>query len=217
MSSNQYKKTKGFTLIELMIVVSIVAMISAVVLSNMPLYKGNILIDREAGNLTLALRKAQQYSIAVRKFDATISSIPGACNGNLYLSQFPAYGIVLDMAQPSKYFMYADPDCDKKSDTYTNDLIETTTLENRVFVEDICINIDSIPPYTCSSGGTIGSAEIWSVRPGPTIEFRIYGTGGNSISPFPQSLKVFLRVSDGGRRSVTIRNSGQVSIQHESI
>jgi prepilin-type N-terminal cleavage/methylation domain-containing protein len=218
--TTNYKPKTGFTLIELMIVVAIVAIVSSVVFSNMPLYKGTIALDREAGTMALTLRKAQQYSVAVRKFDDTITTIPAGCNEDLYKVRFPAYGVHLNLGSPSTYTIYADPDCDGVSNSYptagsNGDLIETISLGNRITIDDICINID--PPLTseCASlTGNFDQADIWYVRPGPQIVFTLY-KGGAVVPPPPTSLEIVLKLPEGNRRSVIARTTGQVSVQHK--
>lgn len=207
---------KGFTLIELLVVVSIVSIVAAMVLSNMPLYKGNIALDREAGRFALMLRKAQQYSISVRRFQDTIATIPSGCNGNLYKAQFPAYGVTASLISTTTYSIFADPDCDNLSNTYAGDLIESSNIENRMYVADICTDIDVAIPQCASTGAGYTKADIWYIRPGPKIVLTLYNSGGPmTITPAPQNLKVVLTLPGGGKRSIAVRTSGQVSIKHE--
>ncbi len=204
---------KGFTLIELIVVVGIVALIASIALANFPSFRGRLALDREAGKIALAFRTAQQYSSGVRRFEGQTFTEPLSvelqkCSG-LYEAQFPAYSMTVSTqtdADRKSYSIYADPDCDRISESFPNDLIETTALENNLRIDDICINIDSAAP-TCG----VAKLDVWYVRPNPTLLLTV----NNVFDPNQQSAKIILKAEDGSKKSVVVRKTGQVSIQNE--
>lgn len=196
---------KGFTLIEMVIMVGIVALIAALALANFPSFRGRLALDRESGKLSLALRKAQQYSSGVKRFNTDITD-PGAC-GALDKAQYPAYSVTISTAAPKEYDIYADPDCDRISGTFAGDLIESFIMEGGVSIKQICINIDAGGGCTEAS-----SLDVWYIRPSPSLQLTIDGVP----SPTIQSAKIVLGVEDGSRKSVIVRKTGQVSVQNEN-
>ncbi len=194
----------GFTLIEILVVVGIVALVAATILANLPNFKGMTALQQEEGNMSFAFRKAEQYAIAVRRFDTTFSSPQGSCT-QLYQSQFPAYGISFTIAQPTQYGLYADPNCTRGAAIPQNQ-IESYTLSNGIFIKDICVDIDNVSP-SCNKSGI----DVWYVRPGPAIFFNVTPLDGLTH----QSAKIILSLPTGAKKSVVVRASGQVSFQDE--
>ena len=197
---------RGFTLIELVVVIGIIAMISTMALANFPSFRGRLSLDREAGKMALALRKAQQYSSGVRRFEGAISGSDITACGGSYAAQYPAYSVTVSTAAPIAYTIFADPDCDNISDTHADDLIEITQLENGVRILDICTNVDS-PTPTCG----LSKLDIWYVRPNPTPFLTI----DNVPNSDEQSAKMIVGLEDGSRKSIVVRKTGQISVQNE--
>lgn len=208
---------KGFTLVELIVVVGIVALISSVTLINFPSFRGKLIVDREVGKIGVALRKAQQYSSGVRRFEETLSTNPDPinCKKGLYEAQYPAYGLSVSMSNPKKYYIYADPNCDRISANYSSglytDLVETNLLEQGISIQDICINIDSSSTCSSTNGGVPSSLDVWYVRPNPTLIITVDGAPDATI----QSAKIIIKGEDGSKKSVTVRKTGQISVQNE--
>lgn len=197
---------RGFTLIELVVVVGIIALISTMALANFPSFRGRLSLDREVGKLALTLRKAQQYSSGVKRFEGIITATDiAACDGS-YAAQYPAYSVTVDVGAPTAYVVFADPDCDKISDTHEDDLIEMNQLENGVQVLDICINVDS-PTPTCG----LATLDIWYMRPNPTPLLTVDAMPSSD----EQNAKIIVGLDDGSRKSIVIRKTGQISIQNE--
>ena len=212
------KLLTGFTLVELIVVVGIVALIASMALANFPSFKGRLSVDREASKIGLALRKAQQYSSGVRRFEETFitNPSPATCTKGLYEAQFPAYGLAVSMIAPKEYDIYADPDCDRKSASYPSpadptDLVEAISLESGTSIFDICVNIDSQIP-TCSEDG-VESLDVWYIRPSPTLSLTV--NGERDVSQQYQSAKIVIKGADGSKKSIVIRKTGQISIQNE--
>ena len=207
----------GFTLVEMMVALSVAALISGVILADFGKFRTVLALSREAGVLGLTVRKAQQYAVAVRRFEG--DGDPSACEaaGSLRSeSEFPAYGVTFsldDTSSRGKYGLYADPNCNRIAGDYANDLIENIKLGNGIQVDEICTNIDSPADIDCE----FTAFTAWYLRQGTgsrdtmVLSFQ-KGTG----EPIQRSnAKIILTAPDLSRKSVIIRTTGQISIQNE--
>jgi len=138
---NQIKPTKsggGFTLIELVVVTSIIVLITALILPNYRAGDQQLSLQRAVHKLTQDLRRAQEMALSSQEFD----------------NQTPAgYGIYFDKNQPTKYILFADIDGDGQ---YFNpdpeEMVEEITLEGQAIISDLSpetlstLNIVFVPP-----------------------------------------------------------------------
>lgn len=185
---------RGFTLIEVVVVIGVIAFMATITLINFPEFSERVGTEQEAGKLALALRKAQSYALAVREFQPD-SDI------------FPPYGVNVSLGNPLQYVIFGDPNGTSRFEDFLNETIETIRVEKRVFVYSICGNSQSLPQGSCS----LSSADIVYVRPAPTIILTGVDSG---ISALYNDIKVVLRNSDGSiERNVIIWSTGQISIE----
>src|SRR3989338_7906144 len=68
----------GFTLVELVVVIGIMALISAVAIANFPSFRDSIAVNKESGKVAVALRNAQSFSLGVQQF-ASFTGPQGSC------------------------------------------------------------------------------------------------------------------------------------------
>ena len=210
-------KWRAFTLIELVIVVGIVSLLAATIIANFPRLRGSIALERESGQIALAIRKAQQFSSGVRRFEKETFTAPlGAgfesCEG-VFEAQFPAFGVVFQLGS-GEYGLYADPNCNREAGDYVSgsitDLEEGFTMQSAA-ISDICVDID-----TANAECGIPELAVWYIRPGLSIRpgiFILYGDKNNRIEA--SSARIVIRSVDGLTRSVVIRTTGQISVQPE--
>lgn len=185
---------KGFTLIEVAIVIGVMAVIATITLVNFPKFSERVGIEQEAGKLALALRKAQSYALAVREFQ------PGS-------GIFPSYGVSVSLNNPLQYIIFGDPNGSNRFESFLGETVETVNVEKRVSVFNICGNSQSIPQGSCS----LSSADIVYIRPTPTIMLTGVDSG---ISALYNDIKVVLRNSDGSiEKNVIMWSTGQISVE----
>lgn len=185
---------KGFTLIEVVVVIGVVAFIATITLVSFPEFAERVGIEQEAGKLALALRKAQSYALAVREFQSS-SGI------------FPAYGVNVSLSNPLQYVIFGDPNGSNVFESFLGEAVETVHIEKRVSVYRICGNSQSIPQGSCS----LSSADMVYIRPVPTINLTGVESG---ISSLYNDIKVVLRSADGSiEKNVIIWSTGQISIE----
>ena len=187
-------RARGFTLIEVVVVVGVMALIASATLFNFPQFSRRIQIEQEAGKLALSVRKAQAYSIAVREFSAGSGVFPG-------------YGVYVSTANPNGYVIFGDPNKTSRYDASLGESVETVNFASRVKIAQICGNSQLVPPGPC----TLSSADIFYIRPGPDSTFTGVDSGLPSIY---SDIKIILSSEDAAlSKSVVIWPTGQVSIQ----
>jgi len=127
-TSALFKEDKGFTLIELMVVMAIISIMTAVVLAN---YRGGnqqLALDRSANKLAQDIRRAQDMAMSPRE----------ECGGD------PAfhggYGIQLKGNEPSRYLLLADCNDDKNLDSGDDEVLEQINFEPGVEIVALTSN-----------------------------------------------------------------------------
>ena len=184
----------GFTLIEVVVVIGVMAVIATITLISFPQFSERVGIEQEAGKLALATRRAQSYALAVREFQ------PGS-------GLFPAYGVNVSMSNPLQYVVFGDPNATNRFESFLSEAVETVAVEKRVSISQICGNSQSIPQGSCA----LSSADIVYVRPTPIIVLTGVDSG---ISTLYNDIKVVLRNSEGSiEKNVIIWSTGQISIE----
>lgn len=199
------RRALGFTLIELVVVIGVMAVISSLMLANFPRLNKQIAVEREAGKLALALRKAQSYALAVREFNPAFTDYPFCDDPTKQPVKFPGYGLFLGVADPSHYFIYGDVNCSKYYEPLPwEEIMETVNIEGKVLITKI-IGFDA---GSCFSGcDDLNELSILYVRPGPAIWIRGDWTDYNYV-------EIVLSSSDGQvQKKVVARSTGQVSIE----
>src|SRR3989338_11714059 len=71
------RAARGFTLIEMLVVIAVMAIVTGVMLANNGRFGGQVLLQNLAYDIALTLRHAQVYGISVLRFEATASYAPG--------------------------------------------------------------------------------------------------------------------------------------------
>jgi len=227
----QYKKThknKGFTLVEIILVVAIFALLTAITIYNYGNFNSNIIMTNLAYEVALEVRQAQVYSLSVRASDAVVPSDPRAQFKN-------RFGIYLGLggSNDESLIFFADANkngvCDLDSvqclnnvcsDSATDECDHMITLTRGITFDKICVGSVADPVVlNDGGGGTPGECEVGvdSVtelnvtfeRPNP--DALILGDGSSY-----DNVGIVLTSQHGSKRAVVIRKSGQISVEHIS-
>jgi len=87
------RRTFGFTLVEMLVVIGIFSIMTAVALANLPAFRSQVTLDLVAQEVALAVRQAQVFTTGTRGLPTNYS--------------FPSYGIYLDI-RPSGASVFGD-------------------------------------------------------------------------------------------------------------
>ena len=86
-------KSLGFSLIEMLVVISIFVIVTGIVLVNLPAFRDKSSLDLVAQEIALTIRQAQVFGIGTRAFGA---------------NAYPSHGIYLDPNQRQQFILFAD-------------------------------------------------------------------------------------------------------------
>lgn len=183
------KFSAGFTTIEIVVILAIISVISTLVLVSFTGLNEGGAVNRSARELALALRRAQNMSLAV-------TQVPTSAG----LRNAPAVGLKLDRNNPNSYFLFADLLQDGKYSAADDAKIGA----DEVFPRGIKINL-----ITGGSGVSFPVAHIIFAAPEATVT--LSDGSGTTIG---NVIEVEIITASGlQKKTVTARTSGQISIR----
>ena len=194
MPSNKVRKvdSRGFSLVELLVTISILVVITSIVLVNQNRFGGNIMLSNLAYQAALTIRQAQTYGLAVREAGAGTGNFSGA------------YGVHFSSANLTQLIVFVDSDgSGKYTDASENVVISNISGANRI--ASFC---GTLAGGTQKCNPEITSLDVLFRRPDPDaiIKSDIVGdTYGSALITFisPQGLT----------RNVYVAVTGQISVQ----
>lgn len=206
----QHKKTsstKGFTLLEMLTVLAIFSILTAVVLFNHGRFTNETILTNMAYEMALSIREAQIYGVSVRGESVDFDT---------------SYGIFIPEAnesnQKNEYILFADTHSDNRYNKVScgnlgSECVTPYTFQRYIHIVGTNIKIGGIG--NCTSGHKNKEMHIVFKRPNPEPVLRVDESGkvGGNFS----EAEIVLRSRDGAMRYVVISNNGQISVQNESI
>ncbi len=194
--------TKGFSLVELLVVVSIFVILTSVVLFNQDRFSSEISLSNVTHAIALDIRKAQVYGTVVR----------GDGSNNFD----SAFGIHYEQDAGSNivYSLFSD---DNKDGLYTSGgdevFLPPTTLGEGNLIDKVCTFKGS--DEDClerGGGGALASIDILFKRPDPAA---IITTDVDGVAVNQRKDRVEITVVSALRdrkRIITVSSSGQISV-----
>lgn len=210
------KTAAGFSLIELVVTLSIVILISTVVYANYPDLSEKQSIDRTARLISLTMREAETRAM-------TITEDPFSEG----FGRFPAYGVHFDISLASgsnkKFILYSD--FDKTCTALTSEkcryiikegandkIIAERIIPTAAVIKNLCGNLKSLGEI-CG----LQELDITFLRPSPTIYLK--GFDGVSWQDFNDA-EILVDMPAGTKKNqklIGITQSGQIFIENDSI
>lgn len=183
---------RGFSLIELLVSIGILAIISVIVLANHTRFNGSVLLGSLAYDIGLSVREAQVFGVSVRQY-----------NDDFQLG----YGV--HFADDSSYSLFADINSDKRYDT-GDTIIRTYNLQRGFKMQEFC-GYTAIGGQDCSTDSVdpITHLAIVFLRPEPDA----FMTSNEPATTYSRA--TITVVSPGGdTRTVEVASTGQISVQN---
>ncbi len=212
-----YKKQKinkktGFTLVELLVTITIFVILSGVVLINSNSFDSTVLLNNFSYDIALTIKQAQSYGVNVREDNSGNFSSSTGVYFNTKIDQ-SGYGSLMN------FILFTDIDNDK---IYKNqnvnvcvmggignlECIQKYSMRNGTHIDSICAGKDD---STCDNN--ITALSIIFTR--PSLAANIY------IDNEPQQIpdnrknyaKITLAASSGATTSVVVTSAGQIYVK----
>ncbi len=181
------RSERGFTLIEMLVVIGVIVVVAGVVLANNTRFGGTVLLENFAYDVALQVRQSQVYGISVVRFGTNNFTAP--------------YGVHFDTALNTQYLFFADA-VNGNGFYDSGELVKTTTLTRGFKINRVCVT-----PLTGPEDCTITKLDVIYKRPEPDAYIR-----ANSLAPTYGMGRVQLVSPRGDTMSVNIYNNGQISV-----
>lgn len=188
---------RAFTLIELMVVVSIVAFFSIVTLVSHQKFGDSIAINNLAYDVALTIREAQIYGTSVRTQDVE----PGSFDH--------AYGVRFRMSEPTQYLSFVDLN---DSNSYNSgELLDTYDIGRGNHIFDLCVEVSGGGSEKCASLGTLSAVHVTFKRPDPDATFIT-----NPGYPLASAVRIHIKSPTGLEKVIRATKTGQISVETPS-
>ncbi|MBI4118182.1 MAG: type II secretion system protein [Parcubacteria group bacterium] len=190
---NTRRYAQGFTLVELIVTISIFVIISAITLFNYPSFSSRIALDNLAHEIALTVREAQVFGTSVREF--------GAGSGT-----FPGHGIYFATSDNTHFTLFADVDSDGFYGGCVGDVcaeqVDEYAMQQGHTLSQLCV-------YASPGGGCISvpALHITYVRPNPEAQIR---DNGGSLYAYAA---IAVSSSRGDTRTVEVWSNGQITVR----
>lgn len=202
----------GFTLVELLVTISIFAILTGVVLYNQAKFNSSILLTNLAYDTALTIRQAQTFGINIKEFN-----LGGAT------SKFVPYGVHFDINNPKSFILFADLSYDINIDTGSglydssknadltkcqNDrgCVSRYNIVRGNSIYALCVNATSDSDGVCDKK----QLDIVFQRPNPDAYIRVDNSG-----TLYSDATIIIRGVDGvSERKIKVRSTGLIEITH---
>lgn len=208
---------RGFTLIEMLVVLVIIVIISAIIFSGQLNFDRTINLNNTAYDLALSIKQSQTYGLSSRSFSGTRNV---------------GYGTDFQSAQTAAYVFFADtspapsgvgchattnpgaPDAKPGNCEYDGgaEMVQTYNLNNGYSIANFCV-YSTGTGRVCTGAGGLTQLDITFVR--PNSETTIYGKTGSWNAYTSACIKLSSRAGD--YRYVSVSRTGQIQAGQQSI
>lgn len=200
----RYKqKSAGFTLVELLVTISMFVIVTGVVLVNSNKFSSTILLNNFAYDVALTIKQAQSFGVNVREGVSGSFNYPYGVYFNTETSvgktSFILFNDTTGPSGPNNTYDGLMTSCP----TDSLECIQRYTMTRGTYIKSICTGLDEI---NCQS---VNNLSVLFKRPDPTA--LIYS--GNPLSGPQSYAKIILSAADGATSTVVVTSVGQIYVK----
>jgi prepilin-type N-terminal cleavage/methylation domain-containing protein len=218
--SKNLNSNLGFTIIELLVSISIIGVITAIVVFNQGDFSDRVSLNNVANEIDLQIREAQVYGTSVREYKPSTSEFnvaygvhfnlgnTGSSNSSFisFVDRSPQDGLYGTPTLACTPFTAPSPEC-----------VSRYNLTRNNTITDLCVIKDTGDSTTaCYKTALIGRIDITFVRPNPNAVINFFkndGTSANSLYSNFLGAKIELTSPKSNKQYIYIYTTGQISIQ----
>jgi len=200
-------KWRGFTLIELMVTISIFTVITTVIIYENSKFNSSVLLTNLAYKIALTIRQAQVYGVSSKKV-----TVGGVTGGSAYQRGYGVHFNVNDPANKKKFVFFADANDNGKYNV--GEEISITNIAQNQMVSTLCFKRGG--PEICHHGqgnGRHSEGTILFKRPSSDAQLSDK-QDGNSL----EQIKIVLSpINDTSiKRCVIVNAGGQIAVKGQN-
>lgn len=198
------KSPSGFTLVELLVTISIFVILTGVVLFSQSKFNSTILLTNLAYDTALTVRQAQTFGINIKNF--------AVASGNNVTDNFKPYGVHFDLNSPKSFILFSD--LNEGSDSVFNGTVLSTCD----------VTVGCVSRYNITRGnaildlcyddvcGELESVDILFKRPNPDAIITAKKKDGGSVSSLSK-ITIKLGIPEGENvREVVVQPNGLIYV-----
>lgn len=203
-------KKSGFSLIELIVSLSIIILISTLMFVNYPDLSEKYSIDRAARLVSLSIRDAQVKAMAIKEDSQ---------------NQFPAYGAHFNKGNKKLILIFSDSVTSGNTckvavpencwyESGIDSIVESRAFPTTATISNLCGNLKSNPPSGNKKECNLQSITATFLRPTPTTFLKAIDSKGNNRDF--QDIEIVLDLPSKTRNQqkiIGITESGQIFIE----
>lgn len=200
---------RGFTLVELIVVISIMSIITLLVTFNNYRFNNDFAIQTAASEVSLAMRQAQSFGVSSKQAQTNSADFN------------KSYGIAFDLQNPKNLFIYSDTNGNRAYDggvscDGSDECREKSVLRSGISIQRVCADYMN-GTQTCFNGGA-RYLTLTYVRPNPEPIIKVFN-GSNVEITGPWKTAYIELVSQNGTRIYVLTDylSGQITIQSTPV
>ena len=208
---NSARRSRGFTLIEVIVSIGIFVILLSVVLLKYGDFQGNVLLSNLVYQVALSVRQAQIYGIGVRASSGSFQTMYALHFDKAINNSYVFFAEDKNQSVAHGLFKYVEP-VDPDSPLPTEDsIVDTYKLRPGYTLKRICATVNAT--YVCSDDVTplaITTIDVYFKRPKPDAIIKVYDGAGTLIPNTGGSARLEIQAR-GRTRCVTIEKTGQIS------
>lgn len=189
--------TRGFTLVEVLVTISIFMVITGIILTRYKDFSGGIVLSNLAYEIAITIRQAQVYGVAVK---------------NASGFNYP-YGVHFSNTFGNSFVLFADVDLPSNGYDDTSEIIETLTTRQGNTIDNFCaVTVSDITKCSTDITSPLSSLDITFLRPDPDAKFRTY-IGAVTDTNYKEATITVKSPKTEKIKIIKVRSTGQISVE----